>query len=163
MFDHEKLDAYRRAIGFISWATTILDEKPRRGRPSVVRHLEESSTSIALNIAEGNGKRSVADRVRYLEIARGSALECAACLDVLVVRQSLSSDVASTGKSTLVRIVSETKLIEGCSDHPGTGGDPGQNFGSRGRHVPPLDLPRRERRSSDPPPRPLIDHGSPPP
>ena len=33
MFDHEKLDAYRRAIGFISWATTILDEKPRRGRP----------------------------------------------------------------------------------------------------------------------------------
>jgi four helix bundle protein len=89
MFDHEKLDAYRLSIAFVAWAGAILDEKPRRGRPSVLRHLEESSTSIALNIAEGNGKRSVADRVRYLEIARGSALECAACLDVVVVRNSL--------------------------------------------------------------------------
>jgi len=113
MFDHEKLDAYRVSIAFIAWAGAILDEKPRRGRPSVLRHLEESSSSIALNIAEGNGKRSVPDRIRYLEIARGSALECAACLDVLVVRNSLLPDIASTGKATLVRIVSMvTRLIE---------------------------------------------------
>jgi four helix bundle protein len=113
MFDHEKLDAYRLSIAFVSWAGTILDEKPRRGRPSVLRHLEESSASIALNIAEGNGKRSTADRVRYLEIARGSALECAACLDVLVVRHCLPDDAANHGKATLVRIVSTvTKLIE---------------------------------------------------
>ncbi len=79
----------------------------------MLKHLEESSTSIALNIAEGNGKRSVADRVRYLEIARGSALECAACLDVLVVRNSLVPDAANAGKATLVRVVSMvTKLIE---------------------------------------------------
>ena len=45
MFDHEKLDAYRLAIVFVTWAGTILDEKPRRGRPSVLRHLEESSKS----------------------------------------------------------------------------------------------------------------------
>ncbi len=112
MFDHEKLDAYRFSIAFIAWAGAILDEKPRRGRPSVLKHLEESSTSIALNIAEGNGRRSVADRVRYLEIA-GSALECAACLDVLGVRNSLVPDIANTGKATLVRVVSMvTKLIE---------------------------------------------------
>jgi four helix bundle protein len=113
MFDHEKLDAYRLSIEFIAWASAILDEKPRRGRPSVLRHFEESSTSISLNIAEGNGKRSIADRVRYLEIARGSTLECAACLDVLVVRKTLSIDIANHGKATLVRIVSMlTKLIE---------------------------------------------------
>src|SRR5687768_5329254 len=113
MFDHERLDAYRLAIVFVAWVGTILDEKPRRGRPSVLRHLEESSTSVALNIAEGNGKRSIADRVRYLEIARGSALECAACLDVLLVRNSLVSDDTNHGKATLVRIVSMvTKLIE---------------------------------------------------
>ena len=113
MFDHERLDAYRLAIVFVAWVGAILDEKPRRGRPSVLRHLEESSTSIALNIAEGNGKRSIADRVRYLEIARGSALECAACLDVLLVRNSLVIDDTNHGKATLVRIVSMvTKLIE---------------------------------------------------
>ena len=63
--------------------------------------------------AEANGKRSFPDRIRYLEIARGSALECAACLDVLVARSRLVPDVASQGKATLVRIVSTiTKLIE---------------------------------------------------
>ncbi len=49
---------------------------------------------IANNIAEGNGKRSLPDRCRYLDIARGSALECAACLDGLVARRKLSADHA---------------------------------------------------------------------
>src|SRR5215510_16470830 len=99
MFDHEKLDAYRLSVQFIAWVSVFVDELPHRGRPSALKHLEEASTSVALNIAEGNGKRSVADRVRYLEIARGSALECAACLDVLVVRKKLLVDVAPTGKA----------------------------------------------------------------
>jgi len=113
MFDHEKLDAYRVSIEFIAWVHALLDELPRIGRPSAIKHLDESSTSVALNMAEGNGKRSIADRVRYLEIARGSALEYAACLDVLVVRKKLSSDTALAGKTMLVRVVSMlTKLIE---------------------------------------------------
>jgi four helix bundle protein len=121
MFDHEKLDAYRVAIDFIAWLGSILDEMPRARRPNVLKHLDEASTSVALNIAEGNGKRSVADRVRYLEIARGSALECAACLDVLVVRKLLEPAVARRGKETLVRVVSMiTKLIAWLLEQPST-------------------------------------------
>ena len=113
MFDHEKLDAYRLSIEFVAWVNAFLDELSRGGRPSAVKHLDDASTSVALNIAEGNGKRSVPDRVRFLEIARGSALECAACLDVLVVRRKLDSGQAAAGKATLVRIVATvTKLIE---------------------------------------------------
>ena len=113
MFNHEKLDAYRLSVQFIAWVSVFIDELPRGNRPSALQHLEEASTSVALDIAEGNGKRSVADRVRDLEIARGSALECAACLDVLVVRKRLADDEAGRGKATLVRIVSTvTKLIE---------------------------------------------------
>ena len=113
MFDHEKLDAYRLSIDFVAWTSSILDDTPRARRPNVIKHLDEASTSVALNIAEGNGKRSVPDRVRYLEIARGSALECAACLDVLVVKRRLDTAIARRGKETLVRVVSTiTKLIE---------------------------------------------------
>jgi four helix bundle protein len=112
MFDHEKLDAYRHAIAFIAQVGLILEATPPRGRPNALKHLDEASTSVALNIAEGNGKRSVADRVRYLEVARGSAFECAACLDVLVVRKTVTAATAGHGKTILVRVVSTiTKLI----------------------------------------------------
>lgn len=65
------------------------------------------------NIAEGNGKRSHADRCRFFDISRGSALECAADLDLLVARRRLDGRVAEQGKQMLVRIVSMlVKLIE---------------------------------------------------
>jgi four helix bundle protein len=113
MFDHERLDAYRLSIEFIAWVAVILEVQPRRGHSNVLKHLDEASTSVALNIAEGNGKRSIPDRVRFLEIARGSALESAACLDVLAVRGRVTRQNADAGKATLVRVVSTiTKLIE---------------------------------------------------
>jgi len=102
-FDHEKLDVYREAVGFASWVEALLEDSPKRGA-SVFNQLDRASTSIALNIAEGNGKYTPADRCRYFDIARGSALECAACLDVLVAKKRIDS--ADAGKAILVRIVS---------------------------------------------------------
>ena len=67
--------------------------------------LDRASTSIPLNIAEGNGKFSNADRARFLEIARGSALECAACIDVLTVRKLVAKERIIPAKEQLVRIV----------------------------------------------------------
>ena len=66
-----------------------------------MQRLERTAT-----IAEGNGKRSHPDRCRYLDIARGSALECAACLDVLVERSKLPAETASAGKQILLGVVS---------------------------------------------------------
>jgi four helix bundle protein len=111
-FDHEKLDCYRLSIELIAWVGSLLEERVR-AKPSALKHLDEASTSIALNIAEGNGKRSVIDRARFLDIARGSALESAACLDVLVARNHLTPLEQRPAKERLLRIVSMlTKLIE---------------------------------------------------
>jgi four helix bundle protein len=44
-------------------------------------------------------------RCRSFDIANGSALECAACLDVLVARAKLTAEQVEPGKERLSRIV----------------------------------------------------------
>lgn len=102
IFDHEKLNVYQESIKFVVWADGILETIPK----ALAAHgqLDRASTSIPLNIAEGNGKYTAADRCRFFDIARGSALECAACLDVLVAKKKLVD--AAPGKAILARIVS---------------------------------------------------------
>ncbi len=75
-FDHERLDVYRVAIEFAAWAGELLEGPLAECKLNAVSQLERASTSIPLNLAEGNGKRSAKDRCRYLDSARGSAFEC---------------------------------------------------------------------------------------
>lgn len=103
-FDHEKLRVYQEALRFVGFIDPILKEFP--AKLAVRDQLDRASLSIVLNIAEGNGKRSRMDRCRFLDIARGSTLECAACLDVLMVKNMLTSARVSEGKDILVGIVS---------------------------------------------------------
>lgn len=102
-FDHEKLDVYRESIAFCGWAGELL--ATINARAAVKDQLERASTSIPLNIADGNGKFSERERARFLEIARGSALECAACLDVLFVRGLAAAGDMASPKEQLSRIV----------------------------------------------------------
>jgi len=102
-FDHEKLDVYREAIAFCGWTGDLLNSISVKA--AAKDQLDRASTSIPLNIAEGNGKFSAKDRARFLEIARGSALECAAALDVLVARKLVTPEQIENAKENLVRIV----------------------------------------------------------
>ena len=105
-FDHEKLRAYQEALRFASWVEPVIEQLS--GQLAAKDQLDRASTSIVLNIAEGNGKRSHPDRCRYFDIARGSGVECAACLDVLVARNKLAPGLARDGKAILLEVVSMT-------------------------------------------------------
>ena len=104
LFDHEKLNVYQNALDFVEW----IDKKILTGRKklSVYDQIDRASTSIPLNIAEGNGKYSSKDKCRYFDIARGSALECASCLDVLHLKDLLEVSKKDEGKEKLRVIVS---------------------------------------------------------
>ena len=103
-FDHEKLTVYQKSIEFVAFVAVLL---PRLQSPfsSIRDQLLRSSQSIALNIAEGNGKRSSADRRRFFEINRGSAMESAAALDVLVAVGAFTLDAITPGKALLFPVV----------------------------------------------------------
>ena len=111
VFDHDKLDVYRLSIEYVAMSFDVadsLDGHYRHARDQWLR----AAQSIPLNIAEGNGKRSLKDRARFLDIARGSALECAAVQDVLAATSGIDPDHHRVFKMILVRIVSMlTRLI----------------------------------------------------
>ena len=109
---HEKLDVYRLSIGYVAWVY-----KKANDLGGVHRHARDqwlrASQSIPLNIAEGNGKSTVADRRRYFEIARGSAFECAAIQDVLVVGEALDKKESRERKIELDRIAAMLSRLGG--------------------------------------------------
>jgi len=109
MFDHEKLDVYHLELRFIEWVTPLLEEVYQNavGKTAEVRdQLDRASLSTLLNTAEGNGKRQRQVRAKFFDDARGSATECAACLDALVAKQAVSKERVAEGKKLLLRIVS---------------------------------------------------------
>ncbi len=112
IFDHERLDVYRLAIDYVTSSyrvAKLLQGSLRHARDQWLR----AAQSIPLNIAEGNGKQSLKDKNRFFEIARGSALECAAIHDVLFSFDAIDAETNHVGKSTLKRIVSMlTRLIQ---------------------------------------------------
>jgi len=102
-FHHEKLTVYQRALEFAAWSQDLIESLTKK--TSTRDHLERSGDSIALNIAEGNGKFSKKDRGRFFQIAHSSALESAACLDLLVARRCCGLDAIVRGKAILEEIV----------------------------------------------------------
>lgn len=104
-FHHEKLTVYQHALEFATWSQDLIESLTKK--TSTRDHLERSGDSIALNIAEGNGKFSKKDRARFFQIAHGSALESAACLDLLVARRCCPRDAIVSGKAILEEITAE--------------------------------------------------------
>ena len=110
-FGHEKLDVYRTSIEYVAWCHAFCNEL--KGHSNAKSQLIRAAQSIPLNIAEGNGKGTKADRRRFFEIARGSALECSAVHDILQVCNAISIKENLYPRKLLQRIVSMlTKLCD---------------------------------------------------
>ena len=103
-FGFEKLDAYQRSVEFVAAAAGIISELPG-GYAPLADQLRRAALSVPVNIAEGVGRTSDADRRRHYAIARGSAMECAAILDACRVLQVAGPVILATGRSLLLRIV----------------------------------------------------------
>jgi four helix bundle protein len=103
LFDHEKLNVYKKAVEFVEWTDKFI--KTNEIKNSTADQLSRAAESIVLNIAEGNGKFTQKDRCRYFDISRGSAMECAGCLDVLSAKNLIDEASKKEGKLFLTGIV----------------------------------------------------------
>ena len=116
IFDHEKLDVYNVELQFMTWISDFIHEvcgSPAQHRRELIEQLDRASLSMLLNTTEGNSKRHGRHRAKFFDDARGSAFECAACLDASVAKQLVLADRIRSGKEMLVRVVAMlTRLID---------------------------------------------------
>ncbi|MDH5397656.1 MAG: four helix bundle protein [Cyclobacteriaceae bacterium] len=90
MFDFQKLNVYQKAKHFHGFCIGLIESKHFSRFTN--DQLGRASFSIVLNIAEGSGRFSKADRRNFFVIARSSVFECVAALDVLKDQKLISVD-----------------------------------------------------------------------
>jgi len=105
-FDHERLDVYQLSLAFVSWADHLArDCKVSSRRNS---RLDELSTSVVLNIAEGNGRFKSFDHRQFIDMAQQSAMKSVVIVDIMMVKKEIESERGRSAKDMLSRM---TKML----------------------------------------------------
>lgn len=101
VLDAEKLVCYDLALELQIVCGTLAPASHR----VLQDQLERASLSVVCNIAEGAGRRSRKDKRRMYAIARGSATETAAIVDVLRLRRLAPEGQCGAARSLALRVV----------------------------------------------------------
>ena len=110
MLSFQKLDVYRCSIDFVGRAVEMGATLPK-GHAELRDQLRGAAFSVPLNIGEAAGRASEADAARHFAIARGSAMECAAVLDVMHALAVVDEAQYREANDLLARVVAMlTKL-----------------------------------------------------
>ena len=112
MLSFQKLDVYQRAISFLVLAVEAIASLPK-GHSELAAQLRSSAQSTIANIAEGAGRRTRPDAAHHFFIARGSAMESAAHLDVMRAMGIVDEATYARGIELLERVVAMlTKMCD---------------------------------------------------
>src|SRR6476619_3618850 len=111
MLSFQRLDVYQRAIEFLALVVDIVNDMPK-GHSERADQLVRAAESVIRNIAEGAGRWSEADCAKHYKIARGEAMECAASLDVMKIREVVSPQRYDHGIRLLAAVIAMlTKMV----------------------------------------------------
>ena len=108
MLSHHKLKVYGKGVAVVASLGKHLVQWDKRH--AVVDQLGRASESIVLNLVEGVRLRRSAQKQQLLDYAVGSALECAACVDIAVIKQFLAPELGALEKGSLGEVV---RMLEG--------------------------------------------------
>ena len=74
--NHKDLDVWKNSMDLVTDVYKVTTEFPTEERYGLSQQLRRSAVSIPSNIAEGAGRKSKKEFVRFLSIALGSLAEC---------------------------------------------------------------------------------------
>ena len=103
MLAQEKLNVYSKALAFVAAASALSAAWSKKH--AVVDQFERASESLILNLADGARLRSGPSKLRALDYALGSGLECAGCLDIAKIKGFLDQRETAHEKQRLCEII----------------------------------------------------------
>ena len=91
---YKDLIVWQKSMPFADQVIQLIDElETSRKHYRLFEQLEAAVTSIPMNIAEGKGRESKKEFMRFLYIARGSLYETLTLLEVFQLRRWLKPDI----------------------------------------------------------------------
>jgi four helix bundle protein len=112
---HEDLDVYQVALDLIAWLDPMLTKSSCSA--DLRSKLDKATTSIVLNIAEGNGRFTGADQSTFYETAYKAAIRSAPLLDLAGVSGPDAVARLEEGRELLRRVAAMLTALSRVATH----------------------------------------------
>jgi len=108
---YKNLIVWQKSLQYANTVISLIDSlETSRRHYRLYEQLEASVTSVPMNIAEGRGRNSKKEYIRFLYIARGSLYETLTLLELFKLREWLTQEAFSDLEKQSIEIA---KLING--------------------------------------------------
>ena len=113
-FSYKKLIVWQKAMSLVKSVYTVANKFPKNEEYNLKSQVKRAAVSVVSNIAEGSGRKSPAERKRFYEIARSSAIEVDAQLEIAVLLQHNTEEDCAEANGLILEVFKMlTKMIDG--------------------------------------------------
>ena len=112
VYSFEKLNVWQEAKGLVVEVYHLLDNFPTFEKYALCDQIRRAIVSVPSNIAEGSGRKSLKEQVRFLEIDYGSLMESYKQLLIAVDLGYITQESVTAIKPSIDNVA---KMINGLS------------------------------------------------
>ena len=112
-YSFEKLNVWQEAKKLVVDVYHLLDEFPKFEKYALCDQIRRAVVSVPSNIAEGSGRKSLKEQIRFLEISYGSLMET---FNQLLIAIDLTYITEESVEAIKPRIDAVAKMINGLSN-----------------------------------------------
>lgn len=112
-YSFEKLNVWQEAKKLVVDIYHLLDEFPKFEKYALCDQIRRAVVSVPSNIAEGSGRKSLKEQIRFLEISYGSLMET---FNQLLIAIDLTYITEESVEAIKPRIDAVAKMINGLSN-----------------------------------------------
>lgn len=112
-YSFEKLNVWQEAKKLVVDVYHLLDDFPKFEKYALCDQIRRAVVSVPSNIAEGSGRKSLKEQIRFLEISYGSLMET---YNQLLIAIDLTYITEASVEAIKPRIDAVAKMINGLSN-----------------------------------------------